>query len=538
MMRRLGLISRCAVLWAGLALAPALVSQACEVDPDACQRSRTCAPTGGQGGLGGMGGTSGEGPGPTAGAAGSGAEGGLGGAASASTSAIRELGDGCALEGQYACAGHAQRVQLICERGAFVESGICGPTERCDTAAGATGLCQPVVAECVGHGPGDVVCRGSERIACGADLVTSESLETCSGGCVNGDCTECVPGAEPFCELNTVHACSELGTWELTSCAAETPVCTEGECGVPPSCLGLPNTCGVTSPGVLGEPCCTSPLVTGGQFQRNNNPSLSATISTFRLDRFEVTVGRFRRFKAAWDEGWRPDNGSGKHMHLNGGQGLIDLAFPEGFELGWRNEYLAHTAPNDTNLSMDSGEPDPYATWTSTAGQNETRPINRLTRHEAYVFCIWDGGFLPSDAEWSYAAVGGGEQRTYPWGSNPPDNTKHWAVYGCLFGGDSGTCRDYHNIAPVGQTDGIGLFGQLDLLGNVAEWTLGATSAPECDDCAEVSLDVEGEPVGAPCRGRAFDDDAAALLSTSCFDDSHPNDYRARTVGVRCARSP
>jgi formylglycine-generating enzyme len=532
-MRRLDLISRTAVLWAGLAFAPALVSQACDSDPDACRRSRTCVPTSGMmGGQAGLGGMSGEGPGAAAGVAGRGAEGGLGGTAPTSTGTVREPGDACKVEGQYACAGHAQRVQLVCAAGVVVEYGVCGPTERCDTQAGAAGLCQPVVAECLGHSPGDVVCREGERIACGADLVTSKSLETCSGGCVSGKCTECAPSAEPTCELNSVRACSEVGTWEVTPCAAETPVCTEGECGVPPSCLGLPDTCGT------GEPCCTSPLVAGGEFLRNNNPALPATISTFRLDRFEVTVARFRRFKAAWDDGWRPDNGSGKHVHLHGGDGLLDLTLPESFEAGWRNDYLAYTSPTDANLSADSGEPNPYATWTSTAGQNESRPINHITRHEAYAFCIWDGGFLPSDAEWSYAATGGDEQRAYPWGNNEPAANTELAVYGCLYGSSHATCSDVDNIAPVGKAQGVGLFEQLDLLGNVGEWTLGATSAQECADCAEVSLAVAGNPVGAPCRGRAFDDDAQALLSTSCFDNPHPNGYRATSAGIRCARTP
>ena len=481
-----------------------------------------------------MGGTGdeGPGPGPTAGVAGSGAEGGLGGGGPASTGAIRELGDACAIEGQYACAGHAQRVQLVCKAGTFVKYGVCAPTERCDTESGATGLCQPVVAECLGHGPGDVVCRGSERIACGVDLVTSESLESCSGGCLSGQCTECAPGAEPTCELNSVRACSELGTWEVIPCAAETPVCTDGECGPPPSCLGLPETCG------NAEPCCTSPLVTGGEFLRENKPNLHATISTFRLDRFEVTVGRFRRFRAAWDEGWRPDNGSGKHVHLNDGQGLIDLALPDSFEAGWKNEYLTYTNPTDSNLRITSGDPDPYATWTSTASGNETRPQNQVTRQEAYAFCIWDGAFLPSDAEWSYAATGGDEQRAYPWGNNEPAANTELAVYDCLYGDGRATCVDFHNISPVGEAQGAGLFGQLDLLGNVAEWTLGATSTPQCDDCAEVSLDVVGIPMGEPCRGGAFNDDNEGLLSAHCFSKPQPNDRRAPIVGFRCARPP
>jgi len=47
-------------------------------------------------------------------------------------------------------------------------------------------------------------------------------------------------------------------------------------------------------------------------------------VGDFKLDKYEVTVGRFRQFVAAWNggAGYTPPAGSGKHTHLNGGNGL------------------------------------------------------------------------------------------------------------------------------------------------------------------------------------------------------------------------
>src|SRR5262245_36043191 len=72
-----------------------------------------------------------------------------------------------------------------------------------------------------------------------------------------------------------------------------------------------------------------------------------------------------------------------------------------------------------------------YGTWTSSEGPNENKPINCLNWYAAYAFCIWDGGFLPTEAEWELAASGG-EERVFPW-SDPPGSTTVSASDACLF---------------------------------------------------------------------------------------------------------
>ena len=66
-------------------------------------------------------------------------------------------------------------------------------------------------------------------------------------------------------------------------------------CG-PQSCKsggpGAGNNCGASGT----DDCCASPLVPGGTFNRDNDPNYPATVSDFRLDKYEITVGRFRAF--------------------------------------------------------------------------------------------------------------------------------------------------------------------------------------------------------------------------------------------------
>ena len=88
-------------------------------------------------------------------------------------------------------------------------------------------------------------------------------------------------------------------------------------------------------------------------------------------------------------------------------------------------------SPTSANLASCS----PYSTWTNTASTQENLPINCVNWWESYAFCIWDGGFLPSESEWEYAAAGGSQQREYPWGSAAPGTGNQYAI--CQYGIDN-----------------------------------------------------------------------------------------------------
>jgi formylglycine-generating enzyme required for sulfatase activity len=305
------------------------------------------------------------------------------------------------------------------------------------------------------------------------------------------------------------------------------------------------------------ESCCASPLVCGGTYYRTytndgtcpTGEADPAIVSSFRLDKYLVTVGRFRQFVNAWNRGWMPDQGSGKHTHLNGGLGLADITHP-GFaewEQGWQSS-------DDTGLTLtvvDCPGIKNAATWTPAPGNNENLPMNCINWYEAYAFCIWDGGFLPSEAEWEYAAAGGIQQREYPWGSAVSGMAcpgRQYAIFGCNYpngpglcsGASSGLgiCEDFSHIAPVGFANlGAGAWEQLDLAGSLQEWTMDwyvLQYMSPCSDCAYLTADALGPNPERVTRGGSFYDPLSDVVPT----------FRSHTgaahlsVGFRCARAP
>ncbi|MCU0694363.1 MAG: formylglycine-generating enzyme family protein, partial [Polyangiaceae bacterium] len=216
-----------------------------------------------------------------------------------------------------------------------------------------------------------------------------------------------------------------------------------------------------------------------------------------------------------------PPDGAGAHPLIAG----------SGWQVDWGSELASSQAQLMSNLKCD------WATWRDTASGMEELPINCVTWYETFAFCAWDGGRLPTEAEWEYASAGGADNRLYPWGQQALDSTR--ASYDCSYDG-TGDCA-FTDIAPVGSLlAGAGRWGHQDLAGNMYEWVLDwhdwnwyAGGGSLCDNCANLT-----SASYRVFRGGSFTscyDDTANLRAASRFPD--PPTFRYNSAGVRCART-
>lgn len=275
----------------------------------------------------------------------------------------------------------------------------------------------------------------------------------------------------------------------------------------PPSCESLASNCGSEQ----SASCCSTSLVPGGTYARSAEAGDNTSVSDFVLDDYEVTVGRFRNFVSVFAQGMTAA-GSGKNPHN---------AADVGWETAWNPRLPVSPAALATELKCSGG------TFSTNPGANENEPITCVNWYEAYAFCIWDGGRLPTEAEWNYAAAGGTEERAYPWGSAVPDDSL--AVF-C-----PGSCS---KVQAVGSKPaGNGKWGQADLVGNVWEWNVDVFANPykqaACVNCAYTDVVSASQRV---FRGGSAGNDGSFLLSASRYSRD-PSDHNSM-VGMRCARKP
>jgi formylglycine-generating enzyme required for sulfatase activity len=236
-----------------------------------------------------------------------------------------------------------------------------------------------------------------------------------------------------------------------------------------------------------------------------NNRDHPVTISSLFLDRFEITRGRFWNFARQYRS--PPAAGSGRHPRIA----------DSGWKSDWNDKLPGDAAEMlaTVGLPSDGSEPD-----------NPNVPIHSVSWFAAFAFCIWDGGRLPTEAEWEYAAAGGIANDPYPWGESP-----------------EGVGRVAPADVPVGSSPATrGAFGQDDLAGGVREWVLDwfdaafyAREGRACNDCANLEeglgRGVRGDKDASCCTGLDSEFRAAARASAAPGTDF-------KLQGARCARDP
>jgi sulfatase modifying factor 1 len=309
---------------------------------------------------------------------------------------------------------------------------------------------------------------------------------------------------------------------------------TTGSYGIPgQSCAGMAGTeCN-------GESCCASVAMPGGTFKMgrgsetcsnctngcpggatcsaSETPEHDVTLSPFSLDKYEVTVGRFRRFVEAYDQlGAPPPEGAGAHAKVPA----------TGWQKTWNGNLPANAIALREKLSCDAE----YQAW---GKNNEQLPTNCINWYLAFAFCIWDGGRLPTEAEWEFAATGGDENRIYPWGNTAPDSTRanHWGCTGC----------PSSPLLVVGSyPEGNARWGHADIAGSMCEWLFDWYrqdwySLPESGGNDPVNLQVA---TYRTARGCGWDNEFKGVDLRVAQHTLQLANFPGRFYGIRCARNP
>jgi len=217
-------------------------------------------------------------------------------------------------------------------------------------------------------------------------------------------------------------------------------------------------------------------------FERET-PRHTVYLDAFYMDKYEVTVGQYKKFINA----------------------------------------TGHSAPDWSNVSKYS--------------PTDNHPIVYVSWNDAQKYAKWAGKRLPTEAEWEKAARGGLVGKKFPWGDKDPDGTQ------CNFAdkntdysrSDKSVDDGYQYTAPVGSFTPNG-YGLYDMAGNVWEWC--ADWYAEDYYANSPSRNPQGPSSGEyrVCRGGSWLDAPGGVRAA--FRGWGDPTFSSGDVGFRCVVSP
>ncbi len=188
----------------------------------------------------------------------------------------------------------------------------------------------------------------------------------------------------------------------------------------------------------------------------DERPLHDVKVSTFWMDRTEVTNAQFGRFVKA--------------------TGYVTTAErpPDGRLPGSWCVRIPPDAKADVRRPWAKWVP--AASWLHPDGPGsgiegrENFPVVHVSHDDAIAYAKWAGKRLPTESEWEYAVRGGNELTRYPWGpERSPSGRWPANVWQGIFPEKDEALDGFAGLAPTGSF-AANAYDLQDLAGNVAEW--------------------------------------------------------------------
>ncbi|XP_060074131.1 inactive C-alpha-formylglycine-generating enzyme 2-like [Ylistrum balloti] len=263
--------------------------------------------------------------------------------------------------------------------------------------------------------------------------------------------------------------------------------------------------------------------IKGGKFKMGINdprsdsgeyPPYNIAVGSFIIDRFPVTNARFWKFRQK------------RTRHFTGSE-----------IRGW--SWVFRDFVSNETLGKSTPSRDPWwvavhgATWRKPEGPDSTikhildRPVVHVNLNDAATFCHNEGKRLPTEQEWEYAARGGKDGLTFPWGEAYKRNRAN--IWQGPFPHSNEHRDGWKGLSPVDAFGPQNDYGMHDVLGNVWEWT----TTRYYERLIDRRLQEEMYVVKGGSYIDTFDGQYNHAIRTAQRMGLNP-EYTAHNVGFRC----